>query len=404
MLNLETQESTTSINPTFLSETTPGAVRDVIDAVENRNSSQIDTTLARLIEQADDLGLPQGFLAESRRCLDSGNWQDFAHSLRSLSFVGEEGRFLIVAPYTTSRKGKQETLLSAIYGSRLSLGEIPALRPIVEDIFGHVNESIPSIVPVIRHSGAGWFAGESGEAFIVPNGWPELPHGDGPVLNNMSEQLGRVAVAFEAIRTIFDEPSANLVLGAYTPQARLMSTLHTEYSFHEAGHASGAGLSQKFASGVLNSPFYGSVEEWRSDGVAFEVARRALPAETVGTLVASNVITRFGIDAHRRGTIHLDTDVNSALLLFNSLLNSGMLKVYPDNSLGFVDPTYKGLSRATEMMSASAIALTRQEMQLPEPRAIWTLYPSAISVPDSVRKLFLQTVVNPCLGFFRELR
>ncbi|HEV3037336.1 MAG TPA: DUF6014 family protein, partial [Candidatus Angelobacter sp.] len=100
----------------------------------------------------------------------------------------------------------------------------------------------------------------------------------------------------------------------------------------------------------------------------------------------------------------LDTDVNSALLMFHSLIESGMLRVHPNKRLGFVDATFPGLARATEMMSASAISLTRRELQLPDPHAIWTLYPSVISVPQSVRQLFQQTVIDPCLGLYRELR
>jgi hypothetical protein len=382
----------------------PLPVVHAIHAVEEDNSALIDEAMSRLIEEANQLGLPRPFLSDIQQCSRTGGWSKFARALQTLDFLGADGRFFLLAPYTTSRKAKTETVLSAIYGSRLNLGEIPAILPILLDLFGVVHEKVPQIVPIMAHAGAGWFAGESGEAFIVPNGWAGLPEGDGPVFNNMSEQLNRVKVAFEAISRIFDETSASLLLSVYTPQSRLMTTLNAEYSFHEGGHASGIGLNHKFAAGVLNSTFYGAVEEWRSDGVAFETARRALPLETVGTLIASNVITRFGIDAHRSGALHLDTDVNSALLMFHSLIESGMLRVHPNKRLGFVDATFPGLARATEMMSASAISLTRRELQLPDPHAIWTLYPSVISVPQSVRQLFQQTVIDPCLGLYRELR
>src|SRR5260370_1361889 len=112
--------------------------------------------------------------------------------------------------------------------------------------------------------------------------------------------------AFEAIRTIFDEASSALLLSAYIPQRMLAARLNAEYSFHETGHASGIGLNHKLGARVLNSPFYGAVEEWRADGVAFEVARRSLPVASAGALVASNLITRFGIDAHRKGALDFD--------------------------------------------------------------------------------------------------
>jgi hypothetical protein len=383
----------------------PAPVMDVLMAVEKNDHSLLGQAMTFLIRDASQLGLPKKFLTDIMQGLETGDWSDFAQALKTLEFLGAEGRFFLLAPYTTSREAKLETLLSALYASRLDLGEIPATLPILIELFGIVHEQIPQIVPIYGHAGAGWFAGESGEAFLVPNGWAGLRDGDGPVLNNMSEQLVRVeSIAFEAIQTIFDEPSSALLLGAYTPQSMLAATLNAEYSFHEAGHASGIGLNHKLAAGVLNSPFYGAVEEWRADGVAFEVARRLLPVETAGTLVASNLITRLGIDAHRRGALDLDTDVNSVLLTFHSIIESGMLKVRHDNRLGFVDATFSGLVHATELMCASAISLTRREMQLSDPHAIWTLYPNVIAVPESVRHLFRQTVINPCRGLYRELR
>jgi len=405
MSPFDTAAEKTPVNlPSFVSEVPP-RVMDVIQAVEKNDSSLLSQAMTRLIQDAGQLGLPKLFLTDIKHGLETGDWFRFAKGLKTFEFLGAEGRFFLLAPYTTSRGAKSETRLSAIYGNRLDLGEIPATHPILLELFGVVHEPVPQIVPIHGHAGAGWFAGESGEAFLVPNGWAGLPDGDGPVLNNMAEQLIRVGRgAFEAIRTIFDGPSSTLLLSAYTPQSRLVATLNTEYSFHEAGHASGLGLNHKLAAGVLNSTFYGAVEEWRSDGVAFEVARRSLPIETVGTLVASNLITRFGIDAHRRGSLDLDTDVNSVLLLFHSLIESGLLRVHPDNRLGFVDATFSGLVHATEMMRASAISLTRREIQLRNPRAIWTLYPNAIAVPESVRQLFQQTVITPCQGLYSELR
>jgi hypothetical protein len=376
---------------------------DVIVAVEKNDSTLLAQAMTSLIQDANQLGLPKTFLTDIMQGLETGDWSRFAQALKSFEFMGEEGRFFVLAPYTTSRGAKSETRLSALYASRLDLGEIPVTLPILIELFGIVRERIPRIVPIRGHAGAGWCAGEAGEAFLVPNGWAGLCDGDGPVLNNMSEQLARVeTIAFEAIKTIFDRPSSELLLSAYS-RSMLAATLNAEYSFHEAGHASGIGLSHKLTAGVLNTPFYGAVEEWRADGVAFQVACRSLPVETTGTLVASNLITRLGIDAHRRGALDFDTDVNAALLTFHSIIESGMLKVGHDNRLSFIDPTFSGLVRATELMCASALSLTRRELQLSDPRAIWTLYPNVVAVPESVRHLFCQTVVNPCRGLYREL-
>jgi hypothetical protein len=86
------------------------------------------------------------------------------------------------------------------------------------------------------------------------------------------------------------------------------------------------------------------------------------------------------------------------------MIDSGMLKVAPNGRLALVDASFPGLVRATEIMCASAVALTRKEMQLPAPHAIWTLYPNVINVPEGVRQLFRQTVMTPCLGLYSELR
>lgn len=383
----------------------PVQIMEVIHAVENNDPAKLDRAMIRVIQNSTGLGLSKSFLMDIKRGLDSGDWSRFAAGFKRNKFVGKKGRFLLVAPYTTSRGGKRETRLSAIYGVCLALEKIPSANAVLQNLFGEVREHVPELIPFHAYVGAGWFAGEAGEAFIVPNGWAGLPDGDGPVLNNMSEQLVRVGrSAMEAIRKVFDLPSATLLLSVYRPQSRLMNTLNREYSFHEAGHAAGIGLNRKMAAGVFNSPFFGAVEEWRADGVAFEAAQMLLPAETAGTLVASNMITRFGIDAHRKGALDLDTDVNSALLTFQSLIESGTIRIYEDNRLGFVDPSFMGLVRATQLMRASTLALTRKEMQLSDPHGIWTLYPNTVTVPESIRHLFRQTVVVPCIGLYRELR
>ncbi len=384
----------------------PFQITEVINAVATNDFSRLDRAMAHVIHSSNELGLPTAFLEDIQQYgLDSGDWSRFADGFKKLKFLGKNGRFLLVAPYTTSREGERQTSLSAIYGVRLDLGSIPPADSVLHEMFGEVREPIPQLIPFYADLLAGWFAGEAGEAFIVPNGWAGLPDGDGPVLNNMSEQLERVGkAATEAIRKIFDPPSATLLLSVYSPQSRLMTTLNTEYSFHEAGHATGVGLNHKLAAGILNSPFFGAVEEWRSDGVGFEAAQKLLTPVTAGNLIASNLITRFGIDSHRKGALDLDTDVNSALLTFQSLIESGAMRIHADNRLGFIDPTFPGLVRATELMRASALALTRKEMQLSDPHGIWTLYPNAVTVSESVRLLFRQIVITPCIGLYRELR
>ncbi len=383
----------------------PDAIKELIHAVEHNDSPRLNRAMARVIQSAADVGLPKSFLMDIQHGLQCGDWSRFADGFRRAKFLGKDGRFLLVAPYTTSRGGKVEAQLSAIYGAQLNLASIPPSDEALINLFGELREPIPHMLPFQAYAAAGWFTGEAGEAFIVPNGWAGLPQGDGPALNNVSEQLLRVGRgATEAIRRIFDAPSAALLLSAYAPRSRLMTILNQEYLFHEAGHASGLGISHKFAAGVLNSPFLGAVEEWRADGVGFELARMLLPAEMAGTVIASNLITRFGIDAHRKGTIDFDTDANSALLTFQFLLEAGAIRIHEGNRLGFAELSFTSLVHATALMRTSALALTREEMRLSTPRGIGRLYPDALAVSEGTRQLFQQMVVAPCAGLYRELR
>jgi hypothetical protein len=373
-----------------------------VEAVRQNDISAFSEDLEQAIAATNTL--PNDFLAATFRALRTQDWSFFPNAFRKLEFLGPDGRFLLIAPYTALREGASTTKLSAIYGSTLSLGEVPTPDSLLVEMFGELRQPTPTVVPIRVFANAGLLAGEAGEAFIVPNGWVGMKSGDGPALNNMDEQLKRVGTgALRAIERIFDKPSSELILKAYETKDLRLNTLHSEYQYHEGGHSAGLGLSAKLAAGALSSPWYGAVEEWRADGVAFEVASKALSPEQAGRLVASNLITRFGIDAHRRGGTDLDTDVNSALLTFSSLLESGLLSISTDGCISLNRPTFEGLSRATEWMRASAVALTRRELTLKDVRGIWMLYAS-VNVPESVRQLFQLLIINPVHGIYEELR
>lgn len=375
---------------------------NVISSVCRGDTADAIKQLGRV--SGDAHRLPEEFLAKTASALRTGDWAFFPNAFRDLEFVGPDGRFLLIAPYSALRGGKRATQLSAVYGSTLSLRNVPPGEQTLRELFGELRQEATTVVPITVFASAGLLAGQSGEAFIVPNGWAGMDDGDGPALNNMDEQLKRVDIgALKAIERIFDKPSAQLILGVYATDDLRLNSLHSEYQYHEYGHAAGLTLSAKLTAQALSSAWYGAVEEWRADGVGFEVASRILPPERAGQLVASNLITRFGIDAHRVGGLDLDTDVNSALLTFRSLLESGLVKVSPDSRLGLVEPTFAGLCRATEWMRASTVALTRREMRLRDVKAIWTLYTSA-AISEGIRHLFCELVVKPVHGIYEELR
>ena len=114
----------------------PEPVMSVINAVETSNLSLLNLAMACLVQEAGEVGLPKPFLSTVKRGLETEDWGGFARALRSFEFLGEEGRFFLLAPYTTSRGGKPETQLSAIYARRLDLGEIPETHPVLWTCLG----------------------------------------------------------------------------------------------------------------------------------------------------------------------------------------------------------------------------------------------------------------------------
>src|SRR5258707_12615865 len=96
----------------------PAPVMDVMMAVEKNDHSLLGQAMTFLIRDASQLGLPKKFLTDIMQGLETGDWSDFAQGLKTLEFLGAEGRFFLLAPYTTSREAKLETLLSALYASR----------------------------------------------------------------------------------------------------------------------------------------------------------------------------------------------------------------------------------------------------------------------------------------------
>jgi hypothetical protein len=184
-----------------------------------------------------------------------------------------------------------------------------------------------------------------------------------------------------------------------------MAVQHVEYQFHEAGHAAGVGLTRKFNDQLMPSWWHGAVEEWRSDGVAFEIAGRMIGEERTGRLIASNFCTRFGVDAHRRGGADVDRDVAASLLTLDSALRPGGLQLV-NGQLALRDVSYQGLFRATEWHRKHAVGLTRDEMA-PDDGVPDDGIPEkyrAIQIEPRSREVFDTLVREMCEGVYRELR
>lgn len=350
-----------------------------------------------------DPRFPPVWVRANLGALLSGDYASLSDMFRRLEFIGVDGDFILICPYTLVREARRDTQLSGIVGRVINTPQLPPLEPILTELFGPPGEPIPHVLPVEVITSFGHLNSEAGDAFIVPDGFAWSPTGDGPAINNMTEQRRRLESAgFNCIQQIFDDASSSLLLEPLLERQHGIVTQHFEYQLHDAGHASGPGLHWKLNSGLLPTFWSQGVEEWRADGVDFELASRALPPEQAAQVVASNFVVRFGVDAHRGGGVDRDFDIVVALLTLDRLFKSDALRIR-GGRLSFVDPTQRGLLRAVELHRTEATRLTRDEVMLTHPSGIARLH-GEFGVPYAVVEVFNGLIVEPCKGLFQELR
>jgi hypothetical protein len=377
----------------------------LIDALERQGAVTTEAlALAdRLHEEHETWGLSPEWMAGTAAALRSEDWSLLDDLFLREKFLGKNGSFLIVAPYTARRKGETITRLSGIYGNVLPHQEMPALSKAVSDLFGGIDQPVTKILPFTSQAVCGAFGGQRGEAFIVPDGWGFPSSAEGPALNDMSEQSRRFLEGGRlCIERVFEADTAELLLSIYQDDASRIQAQHQEYQFHEAGHASGIGLTRKLTRGLIATWWHGAVEEWRADGVAFEVAARLLSEEEAGRIIASNFCTRFGLDAHRDGGVERDRDVVSSLLLLDQLLRGGDL-IIKKQKLALRDASFSGLVQATAYHRLNAVTLTREERALRHEIGLHGCYGS-VAVERGSRAVFEGLVREPCAGIYRELQ
>jgi hypothetical protein len=346
---------------------------------------------------------PEDWVRANIGALLSGDYSTLSGKFRRLEFIGPAGDFVLVAPYTVVREAKRDTRLSGVVGRVIDTPPLPPLEPVINELFGPSREPVPRVLPVEVFDSFGHLNSEAGDAFIVPDGFAWSPTGDGPAINNMTEQRRRLEGAgFECVRRVFDDASAELLLEPLLDRGRGVATQHLEYQLHDAGHASGTGLHWKLNNNLLPTFWSQGVEEWRADGVDFELAARTLTPEKAAQVVASNFVVRFGVDAHRGGGVDRDFDVVVTLLTLDRLFKSDALHIHRGR-LAFADPTPRGLLHAVELHRAEALRLTRDEAALTHPSGVARLH-GEFGVPYAVVEIFNGLVVEPCEGLFRTLR
>jgi len=377
-------------------------IHEFITTLANGDIKTAVEQLTILTDTADDYALPGEFLRLNCEALQKNNWDVLSQAFVNEEFIGPEGEFLIVAPYTARRQARKETLLTAIYGKVLPYEVLPDLSKVVDEIQGPLKEPIGRIMSFRRFASCGMVGTEGGEAFLVPDDWGFKDSHRAPALNDMTEQQTRYMTAKRCIEIIFDMKSANLLLESRKNGFDWMMLRHREYGFHDAGHSTGLGLKTKLGNDLLPTPWYRGVEEWRADGIEFELLRQTLSECETGRTIAANLSLRLGLDAHREGGVERDTDVVAAQLALDALLESGALEISADRKLGFTNPTYEGLVEASHEHRSRAIQLTRDELALQYQQGIWGLYGS-IKISKASRVLLQGLVIDPCKGVFQNL-
>lgn len=340
----------------------------------------------------------------SEICL-SQNWDEISKVFIDKEFIGESGYFLWFAPFSIRREGKTFSELTGIFGKVINLRQ-----PSEFDISKQLNkfkknDDVPGeIISVEGILTFGFTGTESGEAFLIPNGWKFKDSKFGPALNDLNQQRNRfLKFGLHNIKKIFDVNTAQFLLSWVSETKEAYETQSREYQYHEFGHFSGISLNEKIANKAFLTPWHAAVEEWRSDGVAFHLAIKTMGEREAARMIAANICLRFGVDSQRLGGIELDSDVNASLILFDRLLESGTLSVTNELQLTFNLENIEDLLDRVYPSITSALELTRMESSLKNSKGIWNLY-GGIKVSPISRNLFEIFVRKPCTNHFNQLR
>jgi len=379
------------------------SIQEIVQDIEQNN---IAVAVEKIRQKAaTSCQLPTTWLLKTADAIETENWSILSESFVNMDFIGEDGYFLIVAPYQINRKRKKNVCLSAIYGQIHQNDEpsIEQLENLVLEKFGTQREAIPINLSFTEIASCGNVRGEAGEAFIVPNGWSFTQGASGPALNNAKEQQQRFfGSSYQCIRTVFESETANLLLAPLVDEINSQRYRHIDTQVHEAGHGSGLGLDFKIKQNLLPNYSYSGVEEWRADSLGFEFAACLLPSEEAGKLIAVNFCIRFGLDAHRAGGIEKDVDVYASLISLEHLFQNDAIYVTQNGQMALRNLSYSGLLQAVELHRSKALSLTRRELNLKSLTGIFSLY--NIDIHPSTQSVFQGLIRERCQGIWTELQ
>jgi hypothetical protein len=378
-------------------------VKQIVQDIEQ---DKIASAVKKLRQQvANSCELPLTWLLNTADALENNDWSILSEGFINMDFIGKNGYFLIIAPYQINRQCQGKVTLSVIYGKMHENQEpsIEQLENLSREKFGTLGQRIPINLSFTEIASCGNVSGESGEAFIVPNGWSFPNSVCGPALNNAKEQRQRfLDSSRKCIQKVFEYETANLLLSPLEDEINGERYRHVDTQVHEAGHASGLGFEFKVKQNLFQNYAYAGVEEWRADSLGFEFAACTLPAQEAGKLVAVNFCIRFGLDAHRSGGIEKDTDVYAGLISLEHLFQNDAIYVTKNGQLALRNLSYPGLLQAVELHRSQALCLTRRELNLKSPTGIFYLY--NIDIHPSTQSIFNALVIERCQGVWTQLQ
>lgn len=362
-------------------------ISSFLDAVNDQKytASELADLLLDVHSKVDFLN--EEFVAANVAGLRDNNWEHLARLFSLGQMFGRNGDLLLVCPHKVVRGGTVSWKMSGIYGRARFRRQFPNALHFVERAFGEARQQPSEVIALEQISSAGSMRGDSGEAFLVPEGYPFKLSEGCPVVNLSNIQKSRFdRLGRNAVRSIFSPPTAELLLGLLDRNEDLIR--HCEYELHDVGHATGLGLIAKIRSHSMRSIWSRAVEEWRSDGVGIGIAREMFQNETkTAEVISSNLCTRFGIDSHRYGGFELDSDVNASMLLMQSLIDGGAFYVDENLKLSLMRNDEPTLVAAFELMTAQTRSLTRKELRIKDPSAIAQIY-GWVDLSDSAVSLF----------------
>jgi hypothetical protein len=289
------------------------------------------------------------------------DWSVLSDSFAKQEFLGPEGFFFVLAPY---QDASGVIRLSAVVGKHEALDPqlVPNIEQAIQNEFGILNEAITQFIPFSCLAAGGHFSSPMSEAFILPELWMIPNSVAGPSLSNTTQHRRRLNGKIgRYLPQIFEPQTSELLIDALADETIGSQRQTIEYLYHEAGHASGLGIKRKVRENLFHDVWDGGVEEWRTDGIEFELMKHTLPAAERGRMVAVNLCLRFGIDAQRALADEFEEHSICSLLMLDGLLKSGLFGV-KNNQLALLEPSYDALSKAVDVQRAEAVRITHTEI------------------------------------------